>query len=230
MFSLAADHPVLRPRSRETVQRVAGELPPGGHRIPRPVVEEVLASLSIDDITWLVTLAEECNPARWRALVDDVGVELAREPLLAGIATAAVEELVPPPRWLVATREGTSNDAPGPVDVLATLVPPQSVWSSDECGAAFVSYKRCGLPHGLAVVRAFAQSQISEWRLDRARHVARPVGRLLPVAEAPRTSTQLWEALELVQEQRGGALLCERLLFGAVARLDGLVPTAPSPN
>ena len=193
-------------------------------------MEDVIASLPTEEIGRLVTVADECDPDRWRALVNEVGIEQAREPLLAGVVTAAVEELVPPPRWLVAMREGTSHGAPGPIDVLATLLTPQSVWSSGECRAAYAGYAGCPLREGLSAVQAFAQSETTEWHLDRARYVAHPVARVLPLSEAPRTTSQIEEALKLVQKRGGAATLCNRLLLGAVARLDGLVTVAPSPN
>jgi hypothetical protein len=194
------------------------------------VVEEVIDAMAAGEVARLVLLAEKRAPRRWSALVDEVGDELAREPLLVGIATTAIEELLPPPLWLLVMREATSGSAPGPIDVLATLLVPETVWSSSETEAACAHFRRYPLPEGLAAVRRFAQSKVTAWRCDRARYVARPVARLLPVAEAPRTTSQLREALELVRLRSGASELCERLLFGAVARLNGLVPAVPSPN
>jgi hypothetical protein len=124
------------------VEHVAAALPGGGLHVPRSTVEEVLASFTTDEVRRLVAIAARSAPARWRAPVAEVGDELAPEPLLAGVATASIEELLPPPRWLVAMREGTSDQAPGPIDVLATLLQPQSVWSASESEAARASFRR----------------------------------------------------------------------------------------
>jgi hypothetical protein len=129
-FALAAESPVLRPSSSRVVERWAAALEPGVTAVPRHAVEEVMAALSGADVARLTGLAEQFAAERWGALVDDVGVELAREPLLVGVATAAISELVPPPRWLVAMREATSDEASGPVNVLASLLHPESVWSA----------------------------------------------------------------------------------------------------
>jgi len=230
VFSLAHEDPVLRPEATETIERVATMLPLRDGPIPRRAVEEVVASMAAGEVARLVFRAEERAPQRWRALVDEVGGELAQEPLLAGIATAAIEELLPPPLWLVVMREATADAAPGPIDVLATLLESLTVWSLSEAGAAWADFRRHSLPDGLTAVRCFAQSKITMWHRDRARYVAGPVSRLLPVAEAPRTTSQLREALDLIRERRGASELCERLLLGAVARLEGLVPIAPSSN
>jgi hypothetical protein len=224
------EDPMLRPESTESIERAAAVLPSRDRPIPRGVVEEVVASIAAGEVARLVLLAETRAPQRWNALVYEVGEELAREPLLAGIATAAIEELLPPPLWLVVTREATSDAAPGPVDVLATLLIPHTIWSSSEAKAACARLRRHPLPEGLAAVQCFAQSKITAWHRDRARYVARPISRLLPIAEAPRTTSQLRDALELVRQRRGAAALCERVLLGAVARLNGLVPIAPSSN
>jgi hypothetical protein len=230
VFSLAHEDPVLRPEATETIERVATMLRPRDGAIPRRAVEEVVASMGAGEVARLVLRAEKRAPQRRRALVDEVGHELAREPLLVGIATAAIEELLPPPLWLVVMREATAAAAPGPIDVLATLLQPQTVWSLSEVVAACADFRRHSLPDGLTAVRCFAQSRVTTWRRDRARYVARPMGRLLPVAAAPRTTNQLRDALELVRRRRGASELCERLLLGAVARLEGLVPIAPSSN
>ena len=121
-------------------------------------------ALPAGDVARLADLAASFAPDRWLALVDEVGGELAREPLLAGIATAA------------------------------------------------------------------ARTEITDWHLDRARHVARRVERTLPLPEAPRTSQQLGEAVVLLSRRAAAAVLCELLLITAVLKRDGVVQIAPSPN
>src|SRR5690348_882653 len=79
---------------------------------------------------------------------------------------------------------------------------PLTVWSLSEAGAAWADFRRHSLPDGLTAVQCFAQSKITTWHRDRARYVACPVSRLLPVAEAPRTTSQLREALDLIRERR----------------------------
>lgn len=161
MFSLAGEHPILRPASTETIEHIAAALPCRDQPVPRSAVEQVLNALSGDDVTRLVALVEQCAPDRWRALVVEVGDELAREPLLVGVATAAIQELSPPPPWLIATREGTSTSAPGPMNVLASLLVPESVWSRSEVDAAHARFRRRPLLEGLDAVRSFAQEEIT---------------------------------------------------------------------
>ena len=221
---------MLRPASTDTIERVAAALPPHDQPVPRSAVQEVLDALSADEVTRLLDLVEQCAPRRWRALVNGVGDELAREPLLVGVVTAAIRELLPPPAWLLAMRESTSRTAPGPIDVLASLLAPESVWSRSEADAAHARFRRHPPLEGLAAVRSFARAEITTWRRHRARYVARSVERALPMLEAPCTSTQLHTALQLVEERAGAAELCELLLFGAVARRDGAVPIVPSRN
>ena len=74
--------------------------------------------------------------------------------------TAAIEERRPPPRWLAAMREGTADDAPGPLNVLASLLHPQSVWSIDETRAAQTLSAPLGpLATKLAVIASFARAE-----------------------------------------------------------------------
>jgi hypothetical protein len=221
VFALGADQPRLRP---------VAPLVPCAEPISRSDVEDVVAALPDDEVSRLVGLAGELAPRRWRALVDEVGAEAAREPLLAGIVTAALSELVPPPHWLVAMREATSDDAPGPLNVLATLLHPECVWSVGEIHGAHTLASALPFPRGLAVAESFARTEMNEWRAARARYVARPVARILPVEEAPVTSRQLADALALLPGERAVSELCELLLLSAVMRLERLVPVVPEPN
>jgi hypothetical protein len=231
VFSLGQDYPVLRPGSTVATERAAAALSPGTSPIPKRVVEPVIDALPVDDVARLVDLAAACAPRRWHTLVGEVGTELAREPLLAGIATAAIAELVPPPRWLVLMRESTADAAPGPLNVLATLLHPESVWSVDEIRAAHALASRLPLPGELAAIVSFANAEMTAWRAQRVRLVARAVVPLLPIAEAPRTSRQLADSHELLARgDAAAAELCQLLLLTAVLRLDGRVPVVPSRN
>jgi hypothetical protein len=89
-----------------------------------------------------------------------------------------------------------------------------------------------GLPlvPALRAVMSFAQTEMTDWHLDRARYVARPVERVLPSSEAPRTSEQLAEALGVLSRRDAVAELCKLLLITAVLKREGLVETAPSLN
>lgn len=100
--------------------------------LPKPVVLRLMKGLSARERERLVGLADRAAPDRWRSLLACVGREEAIEPLLVGVVTAAVAELLPPPRWLVAMREGTTDSAPGPLNVLASLLHPEGVWSIDD--------------------------------------------------------------------------------------------------
>jgi hypothetical protein len=230
VFALAAEHPVLRPSSSRIVERWAAAIGPGARTVPYRAVEEVIAALSDGEIARFVALAENLAVERWRALVDEVGVALAREPLLAGIATAAISELVPPPRWLVAMREATADDAPGPVNVLASLLHPESVWSDGEICDAHAIASALPPPQCVAATFSFADAEMTGWRLERVRFVARSVAPAIPIPEAPLTSRQLVHALELVGRAEPAQELCQFLLLSAVLRCDGLVPVAPSQN
>ena len=203
---------------------------PGAKAIPRPVVEEVIAALPDDDVARLVGLAERVAADRWRMLVAEVGRRLAREPLLVGVASAAVTELVPPPRWLLAMREATAGEAPGSVNVLASLLHPQSVWSADEIRAAHALASPLSVPQHVAAIISFANAKVTEWHRDRARLVARSVTSLLPMAEAPVTSRHLADALAIIGRRSTAVELCRLLLLSASLRLDGLVPIVPSQN
>jgi hypothetical protein len=198
--------------------------------VPRHAVEEVIAALSDAEVARLARLAEQLAVERWRALVDQVGVEFAREPLLVGVATAAISELVPPPRWLVAMREATADEAPGSVNVLASLLHPESVWAAREIRGAHALASPLPLPEGLAVIFSFADAEMTTWHLERARFVARSVASAIPIPEAPSTSRQLADALELIGRAGPAQELCQLLLLSAALRRDGLVPIAPSQN
>jgi hypothetical protein len=209
---------------------VAETLAPGTSPIPKPAVETVIHALPADDVTRLIDLAARCAPDRWPTLVDEVGEELAREPLLVGIATAAIAELVPPPPWLVVMREATADTAPGPLNVLASLLHPESVWSISATLAAHARMSGLPLVRALRAVISFGQTEMTDWHLDRARWVARSVEPILPMSEAPRTSEQLAEAIALLSRRAAVAELCELLLITAVLKHDGVVTLAPSLN
>ena len=196
--------------------------------VPRRAVEEVIAALPDADVIRLAGLAEQLEGERWRALVDEVGDVRAREPLLVGVATAAISELVPPPRWLVAMREATADEAPGPMNVLASLLHPESVWSAGEICGALAS--RLPVPQGLAVIFSFADAEMTTRHLERARFVARSVESAIPIPEAPSTSRLLADALELIAQAGPAQELCQLLLLSAAMGRAGLVPVAPSQN
>jgi len=232
VFRLGEDYPVLRPRAAGEVRRAADGLGARDGPVPRQVVEEVWAHLDEGEVHRLELIAGDVAPGRWRPLVDEVGPGHAREPLIAGVLTAAIEELRPPPRWLAAMREATADDAPGPLNVLASLLHPQSVWSIDEARAAQTLAAPVG-PFGtkLAVIVSFARSETERPRLERLRVVAEPVRGLLPVAEAPRTTADLEEACRLVAtDDEAAAETCMLTLLTYVMSLEGLVMDAPSPN
>jgi hypothetical protein len=228
VFALAAENPVLRPSSTRVVERWAAALGPGAPSVPRRAVEEVTAALSAADVARLTGLAEQLAVERWGALVDEAGVELASEPLLVGIATAAISELVPPPRWLVAMREATADEAPGAVHVLASILHPESVWSAGEIHDAHVVASALPPPQQVAAIFRFAEAEMTPWRLQRARFVARSVAPAIPIPEAPSTSRQLVQALELIGRTGPAQELCQLLLLSAVLRRDGLVPVVSS--
>lgn len=229
MFGLAAEYPVLRPSSNDVVERWAAALAPGVKRVPRLAVEEVIAALPDTDVARLSGLADQLAVERWRALVGEVGLVLAQEPLFVGVATAAISELVGPPR-LVAMREATADEAPGSVDVLASLLHPESVWSADEIRQAHGTASKLPFSQGLAAIFSFANTVVTTWHLSRARFVARSVARAIPIPEAPSTSRQLADALELIGRAGPAQELCQLLLLRAALSRDGLVPVAPSQN
>lgn len=230
VFGLAAENPILRPSSSHVVERWAAALAPGVKRVPRLAVEEVIAALPDTDVARLSGLADRLAVERWRALVGEVGFVLAQEPLLVGVATAAISELIGPPRWLVAMREATADEAPGSVDVLASLLHPESVWSADEIRRAHEAASKLPFEPALAAVSSFADTEVTMWHLSRARFVARSVARAIPIPEAPSTSRQLADALELIGRAGPTQELCQVLLLRAVLSRDGLVPVAPSQN
>ena len=232
VFRVAEEHPVLRFASSASAERVAAQLPGGAESVPRLAAEELIAATPESEVERLVGLAGRVAPGRWRALVEQVGAEYAREPLLAGVATSAITELLPPPRWLAAMRETTADGAPGPLNVLATLLHPESIWSLEEArGAQTLAVPDLGPAQRARIVLSFARAELEPWRVDRARLVASPVGRVLPLDEAPRTSRHLSQALGLVRRDRRAAVeFCELLLLSYVLRLDGSVPILPSRN
>src|SRR5207249_5649424 len=116
-------------------------------------------------------------------------------------------------------------------NVLASLLHSEGVWSATEINAAHsLAVAASTLPEGLRAVLSFAGTGLMPWRLTRARQVAAPVARVLPLAEAPRTSDQLREALSLLCRRIAAEELCELLLLTGVMKLEGLVPVVPSPN
>lgn len=230
VFVLASENPILRPSSGGVAERWAAELADAARPVPRRAAEEVVAALSEADVSRLVGLTEQLAAGRWRELVDLVGIEAAREPLLAGVATAAISDLLPPPRWLVAMREATTEEAPGPLNVLASLLHPESVWSSEQIGGAHALAAPLPLGMGATVVFSFADAELEGWQLERARVVARPAVPTVPLPEAPLTSRQLADALELIRRDEPARELCRLLLLAAVLTREGLVPAAPSPN
>lgn len=235
VFRLAEGHPVLRPRAARVGAAVRDAAAGLGERdgpVPRRIVEEVWAHLDARELRRLELIADEVAPGRWRPLVDEVGAEHAREPLVAGVLTTAIEEQRPPPRWLVTMREGTADDAPGPLNILASLLHPQSVWSIDGARAAQTLAAPLGpLGMRLAVIASFARSETERPRLERLRAVAEPVAALLPVAEAPRTTADLAGACALVaNDDEAAEETCMLLLLTYVMTLEGLVMEAPSPN
>lgn len=231
VFRLAEEQPELRPASLEAAERAAAGLGERTGTVPRPVVERVIAAIADDDVRRLVGLAERLAPDRWHELVAEVGPREAREPLLVGAVTMAVAELQPPPRWLAEMRETTADLAPGPLNVLASLLHAESVWSTDEIGGAHALAAPTLRPEQrFAVVLSFARVERAAHHRERARRIAAPVARILPLASAPRTTAHLEAALATVRRSAGAAELCDLLLVAAVMKRDGLVPILPSRN
>jgi hypothetical protein len=128
-------------------------------------------------------------------------------------------------------REGAADKAPGPLNVLATLLHAQSVWSIDEARAAQrLAVPSLGLVERLGVAVSFARAELGPQHLERARRIAEPVARILPLDRAPRTSRHLTQALALLRVQQRAAELCEHLLLTYVMLLEGAVPIVPSQN
>lgn len=231
VFRLAEEEPLLRLSDREATDGAAAALGEWTGTVPRAVVEEVMSGLADDKVSRLVSLADDLAPERWRMLVAVVGAAEAREPLLVGVVTVAVLEQQPPQRWLVQTREATAESAPGPLHVLASLLHPASVWSAREIQTA-----RDFAPAELhpadrvSATFAFADVTVTPAHRQRALPVAEPVGRILPVEGAPRTTAHLEAALEEVVSEDGADELCRLLLLTGVLQADGLVPYVPSPN
>lgn len=127
-------------------------------------------------------------------------------------------------------RESTADEAPGPVNVLASLLHPESVWSTREIRRAHAASSALPLPEKPAAIFAVGDAEMTMWRVQRARFVARPVAAAIPLPEALSTSRQLADALELIARVGPAQELCRLLLLSAALRLDGLVPVVPSQN
>ena len=231
VFRLAKEEPLLRPSDREATDAAAAALGEWTGRVPRAVVEEVMEGLTADEVNRLVSLADDLAPERWRMLVAAVGMTKAHEPLLVGAVTVAVLEQQPPQLWLVQTREATADSAPRPLHVLASLLHPSSVWSAREIRAAhdFAPAELHPVDRVSATI-AFADEIVTPAHRHRARRIAEPVGRILPVQGAPRTTGHLQAALEEVASEEGADELCRLLLLSRVLQADGLVPQVPSQN
>lgn len=160
VFALANEQPLLRPASSTAAARIAAAPPIDTERVPKAVVEELIAVISEAEARRLARLADQLAPPAWRALVAAVGAEHAREPLLAGVATAALSELLPPPRWLVVWREETVEAASGPLNVLASLLHPESVWSKEEAGAAQALVGPLAAERAVEAVFSFARPSL----------------------------------------------------------------------
>jgi hypothetical protein len=231
VFRLAEEEPSIRPSDREATGKAAVALGEWTGKVPRPVVEELIADLPDADVDLLVSFAEELAPERWRMLVAAAGPTPAREPLLLGAVTVAVLEQQPPRQWLVQTREATADYAPGPLNVLASLLHATSVWSAREISAAGVfAPPELHPAERTSALFAFADGALTPAHRARARLIAGPVGRILPVNDAPRTTRDLESALEAVVSDDGADELCGLLLLTRVLQAEGLVPTAPSLN
>jgi len=231
VFRLAEEEPLLRPSDRGVTGAAAAALGEWTGAVSRAIVEEIIEGLAGDEVSRLVSLADELAPERWRMLGAAVGPTKAREPLLVGAVTFAVLEQQPPQRWFVQTREATADSAPGPLHVLASLLHPASVWPAREIRAA-----RELAPAGLhpaervSATFAFADETVTPVHRQRALRIAEPVSRILPVDGAPRTTRHLEAALEGVVAEEGADELCRLLLVGGVLQADGLVPQLPSQN
>jgi hypothetical protein len=127
-------------------------------------------------------------------------------------------------------REATADEAPGPVHVLASLLHPESVWSAGEIDDAHVVASALPVPQEVAAIFSFADAEMTMRRLQRARFVARSVAAAIPIPEAPSTSRQLVQALELIGRAGPAQEVCRLLLLSAVLKRDGLVPVVPSQN
>ena len=231
VFRLAEEEPLLRPSDREATGAAAARLGERTGTVPRPVVEKIMAEMSCAEVAGLVSLADEAAPERWQMLVALVGPTEAREPLLVGAITVAVFEQQPPRRALVRMREATADTAPGPLDVLASVVHPVCVWSAREIRAAHdFAPPELHPVDRVAAIFAFAHETVTSEHRERARRAAEPVGRILPIERAPRTTRHLEEALEDVMTDDGADELCRLLLLTRVLQVDGLVPQFPSPN
>lgn len=231
VFRLAEEEPEIRPSDREVTGAAAATLGEWRGTVARAVVAEITESLPEDEVRRLVSLAEDLAPERWRMLVAAVGPAEAREPLLVGAVTVAVLEQQSPQRWFVQTREGTADSAPGPLNVLASLRHPGSVWSAREIRAAhdFAPSELHPADRAHAMF-AFADETMTPAHCQRARRIAAPVGRILPVEGAPRTTDHLEAALKEVVSEEGAEALCRLLLLAGVLQADGLVLQVPSRN
>ena len=192
VFRLAEEEPLLRPSDREATRAAALRLGEWTGAVPRPVVEGIMVEMSGEEVSGLVSLVEELAPERWLMLVGLVGQTEAREPLLVGAVTVAVLEHQPQQRSFVRTREATADAAPGPLNVLASVLHPVSVWSAREIRAAhdFAPAELHPVDR-VSATFAFAHETVTPAHRERARRVAEPVGRILPVERAPRTTRHL---------------------------------------
>lgn len=217
VFRLAEEEPLLRPSDRAATDAAAAALGEWTGTVPRAVVEEIVEGLTGDEVSRLVSLADDLAPERWRMLVAVVGPTEAREPLLVGAVTVAVLERQPPQRSLVQTREATADSAPGPLHVLASLLHPSSVWSAREIRAARDFAPAVMHPADrVSAAFAFADETVTPAHRERAVRVADPVGRILPVDGAPRTTGHLEAALGAVVSEEGADELCGLLLLAGV--------------
>jgi hypothetical protein len=116
------------------------------------------------------------------------------------------------------------------LNVLASLLYPESVWYAGEIRAAHSVASALPLPQELAAIVSFAEGEMTTWHLERARFVACSVSPLIPMPDAPLTSRQLADALELVGRASLAGELCQLLLLNAVLRLEGIAPVVASQN
>lgn len=179
VFQLANELPLLRPDPDAAINEAAAALEPGTRTVPRPIVEDLMASLGDVEVARLARLVDAVAPERWRTLVAEVGEQPATEPLLVGAISAAVVELVPPPCWFASMRETTADAAPGPLNVLATLIPPESVWSLETAREAEALVSDPRALFAFAKARASSHGSSSEF-------VALP----LPWRESCRSTTR----------------------------------------
>jgi hypothetical protein len=231
VFRLAEEEPLIRPPDRAATAAAAEALGEWNGQVPRSVVEELIAGLTVEDVDRLVSLADDLAPERWRMLVAAARPALAREPLLVGAVTVAVLEQQPPRRWLVQSREATADSAPGPLNVLASLLHAGSVWSAREIRAASdFALAELHPADRVSAIFSFADQALMPVHRQRALLVTEPLRRILPVESAPRTTLDLEAALEEIISEEGADELCRLLLLTRVLQSEGLVPVVPSMN